>query len=329
MKIGVRTHTGDEQRLVVARQLGADGGSIWADDALPGYREEGVPRLDGLLAVRERFERHELMLTGIGLGADHLKAQLLGLPERDQEIDRLCETLRVVGQAYSDLDAADSPVIIIDQRLTYWVREGWTGAGRVSGRGGVVLYNFDASRDAHLQDAPAGEVSAAQAWERISYLYERIVPAADEAGVRLATHPDDPPMAVYRGAANTFNSLAGFMRLFDAFPSAHNGMLLCLGCMQEAGEDVVEVIRQIGRREKIFYVHFRNVRGTVPNYTEVFPNEGDLDMLAAVRAFREVGYDGVLVPDHHFGIAGDDPWRTISRAWQIGYITALIQATEP
>ena len=328
MRIGVRTHDGAEDRLVVARQLGAHGGSIWAM-TLPGYREEGVPTVDGLLAMRERFERHGLALTGIGLGTDHLKAQLLGLPERDREIDRVCETLRRVGQVYGDLGAAESPVIIIDQRITYWARDGWTGAGHVPGRGGVLLYSFDASRDAHLRDAPAGQVSAEEAWARIAYLYERIVPVAEEADVRLATHPDDPPLATYRGAANTFNGLSGFTRLFDAFPSPVNGMLLCLGCMQEAGEDVVGVIREIGRRKKIFYVHFRNVRGTVPNYTEVFPNEGDLDMVAAIRALRQVGYEGVLVPDHHFGIAGDDAWQTISRAWQIGYITALIQATEP
>jgi mannonate dehydratase len=332
MKIGVRTHTGEERRLVLAEQLGAHGGSIWAS-ALDGYDETGVPELDSLLRMRERFERHNLMLTGIGLGAQHLKAQLLGQPERDEEIERVRETLHVIGRAYEDVDAAATPVVIIDQRLTYWARGGWTGTARVKGRGGVLLHDFDASRDAHLQDAPAGEVSYEEAWERVSYLYERIVPVAKEADVRLATHPDDPPLPVYRGAANTLNSFAGFKRLFEAYPSSHNGMLLCLGCMQEADEEVVEVIRYLGERDKIFYVHFRNVRGAVrgptPHYTEVFPNEGDMDMVAAIRALWEVGYEGVLVPDHQFGIAGDDDWQSISRAWQIGYISALIQATAP
>lgn len=124
------------------------------------------------------------------------------------------------------------------------------------------------------------------------------------------------------------SSFAGFKRLFDAYPSPHNGMLLCLGCMQEAGEDPLEVIRYMGQRDKIFYVHFRNVKGRVPHYTEVFPNEGDLNMLAAIRAFRDVGYQGYIVPDHHFLIEGDDEWSTVSRAWQIGYITALLQASE-
>lgn len=329
MKIGVRTHNGEEKRLIQAQQMGAHGGSIWAAAALPGFRENHVPTLDGLLRTRERFEAHDLMLTGIGLGAQCLKNQLLGLPERDHEIERVCETIRLIGETYQDTSAAESPVIILDQRVTSWARGGWTGGARVAGRGGVLLYDFDASRDAHLADAPAGQVSLEEVWERIAYFYERMVPVAEEADIRLATHPDDPPLPVYRGAHHALNSFAGFRRLFELFPSPHSGMLLCLGCMQEAGEDVVEVIRYFGEPGKVFYVHFRNVKGVVPHYTEVFPNEGDMDMVAAIRALWEVGYQGVLVPDHQFGILGDDDWGTVSRAWQVGYITALIQATSP
>jgi len=328
VKIGVRTLNGEERRLIQARQIGAHGGSIWAW-ALPGFRENCVPTLKGLQRMRQRFEAHDLLLTGIGLGADCLRGQLLGRPERDTEIDRVCQTIRIIGRVYQDKGAADSPVIILDQRVTYWARGGWTGAARVPGRGGVLLHDFDASRDAHLADEPAGQVSLGEVWDRIAYLYERIVPVAEEADVRLATHPDDPPLPVYRGAHHALNSFAGFRRLFELFPSSHNGMLLCLGCMQEAGEDPVQVIRYFGERNKVFYVHFRNVKGTVPHYTEVFPNEGDLDMLAAMRALWEVGYEGVLVPDHQFGIQGDTEWSLASRAWQVGYITALMQATKP
>lgn len=328
IRIGVRTHTGAEQRLALSEQLGADGGSIWAS-ALSGYDERGYPDRDALDAMRERFQRHNLILTGIGLGGAALENQLRGLPGRDREIDAVSETIVRIGDAFRDLEIADRPVIIIDQRPTYWVKGGWTGSARIAGRGGVQFYDFDASQNGGHQDAPAGQVSADQVWERMAYLYERIVTVAEQAGIRLATHPDDPPLPRYRGAAQLLTGLAGFQRLFDAYPSPNNGMSLCLGCMQEAGEDAVEVIRAIGRQKRVFYVHFRNVRGTVPHYTEVFPNLGDMDMVAAIRALWEIDYDGFIVPDHQFGILDDDDWNTTSRAWQIGYVTALIQATNP
>jgi mannonate dehydratase len=121
-------------------------------------------------------------------------------------------------------------------------------------------------------------------------------------------------------------SFDGLKRLVELVPSPCNGLLLRLGCMQEAGEDVPEVIRYFGRQNKIFYLHFRNVVGRVPKYQEVFPHEGDGDMVANLRALKEVGYADYVVPDHHFGLAGDTDWAHCSRAWQVGYIRGLMQA---
>ena len=327
MRIGVRTHSAREDQLVRAAQIGAHGASLWVS-AFEGFRDSFVPEIDELKAMRERYERHGLMWTGMGIVCEgFLKNQLLGLPERDREVDQFCEIIRRVGQVYSDRCAAETPVMIIDQRPTYWARGGWTGSARVPGRSGVLFYDFCHDRDAEKRDAPAGQVSLDQVWERMTYLYERIVPAAEEADVLLATHPDDPPLPVYRGAAQALNSIAGFQELFARFPSDHNGMLLCLGCIAEAGDDPVEAIRVFGEDARIFYVHFRNVKGTVPHYTEVFPDIGDTDMVAALEALWDVGYDRFLVPDHQFGIAGDDDWSSVSRAWQVGYISALMQAT--
>ena len=177
-------------------------------------------------------------------------------------------------------------------------------------------------------DAPAGEVSSDQVWSRIAYSYERIVPVTEEASIRLATHPDDPPMAYYRGVRQVLNSFQGSQRFIKLVPSPYNGLLLCLGCMQEAGEDVPEVIRYFGQRDRIFYVRSRNVRGTVPEYVEVFPHEGDGDMVAALAALKEVGYQGYVVPDHHIGLVGDTEWMHCSRAWHVGYIRGLMQALE-
>ena len=328
MKIGLRANNGAEERLLFAQQVGAEGASIWAS-ACPGYTERCYLTVGDVWEMRGRFARYNLELTGIGLGGDCIKNQLLGLPERDREIDNVCRTIRAIGRAYED--GAPSPVVIIDQRTTYWAPRGpfWhPGYERLPiGRGGVYLTTFDAQRiQGELDDKPAGEVSAEEVWSRIAYFHERIVPVAEQAHVRLATHPDDPPMAYYRGVHQALVGFEGLKRLVDLVPSPYNGLLLCLGCMQEAGEDVPAVIRYFGERNKIFYVHFRNVAGAVPTYREVFPNEGDGDMVANLRALKEVGYQGYLVPDHNFGLAGDGEWAQSSRAWQVGYIRGLMLA---
>jgi mannonate dehydratase len=328
MKIGLRSHTGAPERLQFAQQIGADGASIWAS-ACPGYSERCYLTVDNVLEMRERFATYDLELTGIGLGGECVKHQLLGLPERDREIENVSRTIQSIGQAYAD--GAPSPVVIIDQRTTYWATSGsakHTGYERLPvGRGGTVLQTFDADRLDDEEDVgPAGNVSNAKVWSRIAYFYERIVPVAEASRVRLATHPDDPPMALYRGVHQALISLQGLRQLVDLVPSTYNGLLLCLGCMQEAGEDVPQVIRYFGGRDKIFYVHFRNVVGGVPKYTEVLPHEGDGDMVANLSALKEVGYRGYIVPDHQFGFLGDDDWARCSRAWQVGYIKGLMQA---
>jgi mannonate dehydratase len=328
VKIGVRSHDGAEERLLFAQQIGADGASIWAS-ACPGYAERCYLTTENVLEMRERFARYDLELTGIGLGGECIKNQLLGLPGRDREIENVCRTIRGIGEAYGD--GTPSPVVVIDQRTTYWAPRGphwhpgyeWLPIGR----GGVQLTTFDAGRiQGELDDRPAGEVSREEVWARIAYFYERIVPVAEEVQVRLATHPDDPPMETYRGVHQALISFEGLRRLVELVPSPYNGLLLCLGCLQEAGEDVSQVIRYFGQRGKIFYVHFRNVVGKVPRYREVFPHEGDGDMVANLRELHQVGYRGYVVPDHHFGLAGDSDWRPCSRAWQVGYIRGLMQA---
>jgi mannonate dehydratase len=326
VKIGVRSNDGAEERLRFARQIGADGASIWAL-ACAGYAERCYLAVDDVREMRARFEKYDLELTGIGLGGDCIKSQLLGLPGRDREIENVCRTIRSIGAAY--VDGAPSPVVIIDQRTTYWAKGGpWWHPGYERlpvGRGGAYLTTFDAERiQGELDDRPAGEVTQGEVWARIAYFYERIVPVAEEAQVRLATHPDDPPMAYYRGVHQALINFEGLKRLVELVPSPYNGLLLCLGCMQEAGENVPEVIRTLGK--KIFYVHFRNVVGTVPKYNEVFPPEGDGDMVANLLALKEIGYTGYVVPDHHIGLTGDDEWMRASRAWQVGYIRGLIQA---
>jgi mannonate dehydratase len=156
----------------------------------------------------------------------------------------------------------------------------------------------------------------------------RIVPVAEAAGVKLMLHFDDPPVP------DEANLLPGIVnpllitRVFEAVPSDHLGLLFCVGTRYESGVDVYDQIRLFGRRNKIFHVHFRNVRGTIPSaggYEEVALDDGDLDMFRILKALQATGYDGSLSPDHPMILIGDEQ-RRASLAYHVGYMKALLAA---
>jgi len=161
-----------------------------------------------------------------------------------------------------------------------------------------------------------------------------VIPVAEEYKVKMACHPDDvsvPPGASYQGIVPVLSNIDGLKRFIDLHPSRYHGLLFCQGCVSEFStnpEQVYDAIRYFGSRKKIFWVHFRNLRGGLLKFEEVFPDEGDIDMAKAMRIYKEVGYDGVLVPDHVPGSDLDTPWGHRARAFCIGYIKSLIQAVE-
>ena len=325
MKIGIRTNDGAEDKLLYAQQIGVQGGSIWLS-AIPGYEAQGHADVEPLRELRDRFERYDLTLNAAGLGAKVIKQQLLGLPGRDREIDNVCKTIRNMGEA-------GIPILIIDQRITYWAQGPEYGPEQTGyaslpvGRGGTRLTTFDAAR-IRPNEAPAGQVSQAECWDRILYFYERIVPVAEEARVKLATHPDDPPLQLYRGVDQVLNKFSGFRRLTEAYPSPYNGLLLCMGTMKESGEDVLAGVRHFCERNLVFYVHYRNVRGRVPVYQEVFQEEGELDMVEAMRTLRDAGFEDWVVNDHNPGLLDDTRWGHRSLALQVGYIKGVLKALD-
>ena len=169
-------------------------------------------------------------------------------------------------------------------------------------------------------DAPpgtVGTVTSEQLWQRLSDFLHAVVPVAEESGVRLAAHPDDPPMPTIRGAARLVYQPQLYQKLLDIYPSRSNALEFCQGTIAEMSEgDVYEAIDRYTRQNAIAYVHFRNVKGKVPKYHEVFLDEGDVDMVKALRIYRRNGYDGVMIPDH-------TPQMTCAASWHAGMAFAL------
>jgi mannonate dehydratase len=203
---------------------------------------------------------------------------------------------------------------------------------RTPGRGGSSYSTWklaDAKKQAEGKTS-AGRVKADDYWERITYFLERIVPVAEQHKVRLACHPQDPGLPEgFQGVDAVLGTVEGLKRFVTIRENAYHGLNFCQGTISEMlekpGEEIHDVIRWFGKRGKIFNVHFRNIRGRRDDFQEVYPDEGDVDMWKAVRTYKEVGFDGMLMYDHVPSAPNDGD---ASRAFAYGYIRALIQAAE-
>ncbi|MEZ6073277.1 MAG: mannonate dehydratase [Pirellulales bacterium] len=181
-----------------------------------------------------------------------------------------------------------------------------------------------------MEPSDSATVTSDALWTRLETLLGELCPVAEQAGVVLAMHPDDPPLDAFQGKARIMNSVENFRRLTTLVPSPSNKICFCQGTFAEMGVDTPAAIRALG--EHIAYVHFRDVRGTATSFVETFHDNGPTDMVAAMKAYREVGFAGPIRPDHVpqlFGEEDGEPGYTMrGRLFAYGYIRALMQATD-
>jgi mannonate dehydratase len=217
--------------------------------------------------------------------------------------------------------------------------------GRVTGRfarGGAVSVGMDGPLDTPIPNgmvwnmvydpnAPEGTLPAIthdELWQRLAFFLDEIVPVAESAGVKLAAHPDDPPMPTMRGQPRLVYQPQLYQHLLDLKPSPANALEFCLGSLAEMNtpgtENIYDTVEQYSRQGKLAYVHFRNVTGRVPHYKETFVDDGDIDMLRVLRILKKNKFDGVLIPDHTPQMTCDAPWHA-GMAYAMGYMKAALQ----
>jgi mannonate dehydratase len=298
----------------------------------------GFTRAGGQMWSHGEIEAIERMATEEGLAIEALENLdpsflcdiLLDGPRKQQQIESLKGLLRTMGRL-------KIPVLGYNFSLAgVW--------GRINGpfaRGQAVTPAFIESRLPEEKPIPSGTlhnlvydpdappgtipaVSREELWERLVYFLRGLTPVAEEEGVRLAAHPDDPPVPMLRQTPRLLHSPHCLQQLLDAVPSSSNTLRLCLGTVQEMpGVDVYEVADTFSRQGVISYVHCRNVRGKVPHYSEVFIDEGDIDIFRVLRILKTNGFDGVVIPDHTPQMTCGAPWHA-GMAHALGYLRAVI-----
>jgi mannonate dehydratase len=354
MYIGEQLIAPTDDRLRLSAQLGAKAIIIDTRPNRDVLDDDGAWNPGKIAALRRRIESFGMRLDGMALDVGSILLDSLRDRERaDATAARLRQHIKA---------AADGGVAMLKYTVAM---VGITRTGVVEGRGGMKCSVFRAAdykpesdarfsywgvvlpEDGSGKGAPtlgtdetcgqvmageAGGISAADGWNAIEYLVAATLPTAESAGVKLACHPHDPayPPGGLNGVHHVIGSLDGMKRYIALAPgSASHGFNFCQGTVAEMSPDptafVLEAIRTFGRDKRIFMVHFRNIAGGYLDFREAMPDEGSVDMAAAIRAYREVGYDGILCPDH-VPLSDVDPGRERLFAFCLGYTKALLQA---
>jgi len=282
-----------------------------------------------LLKIKQEINKNGLELEAIeNFDPAHWHDILLDGPKKHQQLELVKQIIRNVG-------AAGIPVFGYNFSLA-------GVAGRTQGefaRGKALSVGMEGGDETRIpngmvwnmvydQNASTGyipNISHEKLWDRLSFFLSELLPVAEEAGVKLAAHPDDPPLPVLRQTPRLVYQPQLYQKLIDINHSAANSLEFCLGSIAEMTEgNVYDATEQYSKQNRIGYIHFRNVSGKVPNYHEVFVDEGDIDMIRILRILKENKYEGVLIPDHTPQMSCDAPWYA-GMAFAMGYMKAAIE----
>jgi mannonate dehydratase len=305
----------EDSTLRRVRQIGVDH-VIMGGPQIPWTENEIRSRMDRL--AKAGLKLGNMMISGF-------PNAIYGRPGRDEDIEKVRQSVRAAGKA-------GLPVV----EYNFYAHRIVEGYKEAPGRGGSGYASFDNDRVKDLPPLPEeGAHTSDEMWANITYFLKAVIPVAEESGVRMALHPNDPPPPKSRGSDQIMGSLKDWKRMLDIVPRPANGMTFDCGVTRELGEDPVEVCRYIGSRDQINHMHFRNVKTDIPRlkYTEVFLDEGEVDMFAVMKELVRQGYPRLIYPEHPPVIDADreHPFPGIAAgytgfAYTVGYARATLQA---
>lgn len=296
------------------------------------------------LNIRRRLEKYGLRLAAVEGGFAHLPKYhdvVFGGPRRDQLIDELIAEIRDMARAGVPIYGYHWMPALVWRTQTASLRGGaqatafdYDAVKKVADRASCVemrgVLHWGLMTCEALPGPNEAKPSEAEMWKNLEYWIRKVTPVAEKEGIHLGIHPDDPPVPELAGVPRLLRNHAAYRRLIEIDPSPSNGIEFCQGTFSEMKDDVYEAIQYFGSRKKILYVHFRNVSSHVPKFHEEFINTGYVDMVKAMRLYRDAGYKGVFIDDHCPTVEGDVPFPGNlggyrSRVFAAGYIQALIE----
>lgn len=348
--LGLYRHMLTRENFQFARQAGAThvvahlvdyfrGGAHQTRDDQPtgtdrGWGLAGDPdrlwTLDELVTLRREVENAGLTLEAIeNFDPAHWHDILLDGPKRAQHIENVKTILRRMGEAGIPVMGYNFSIAGVAGRTTGNYARGEAPSVGMEGAYDLPMPNGMVWNMIYDDNAPAGTLAAItheELWRRLNAFLAEVIPVAEQAGVKLAAHPDDPPMPTVRGQPRLVYQPSHYQRLLDLNPSPANSLEFCIGSLAEMTEgDIYETVDTYSRQHRLGYVHFRNIRGKVPTYKETFIDDGDVDMLRVLQILQRNQFDGVLIPDHTPAMSCAAPWHA-GMAYAMGYMKAAMKA---
>lgn len=346
---GLYRHMLNEQNYRFAKQCGATHVVIHlvdyfghnkskTDQPLGGKQGWGMAG-DGKLWSLEELQKIKAEINANGLILEAIENfdpamwydVLLDGPKKLEQIELLKEQIRIVGKAGIPVFGYNFSLAGVSGRISGDFARGNAESVGMNGndetpvpKGMVWNMVYNANAEKGIVETITHDIL----WNRLQFFLDELIPVAEEAGVKLAAHPDDPPMPVVRQTPRLVYQPDMYQRLIDMKPSPSNQLEFCLGTVSEMTEgNVYDATEQYSKQNKLAYIHFRNVKGKVPNYHEVFVDEGDIDMMKVLRILKKNKYKGVIIPDHTPQMTCDAPWHA-GMAYAMGYMKAAISMVE-
>ncbi len=320
LQLGLAYFFGFEpQKMKLSTQMGVLGAVAPASPGMVGMKGANAWDYEVLKAIKDRFANEGLKLQVIESPTSIDKAKL-GLAGKDEEIEHFILFMKNLSKLGIDTVCYNwMPVI-------NWSR---TSMDKPS-RGGALVSSFTYEEAKNQPLTPYGEFTGETMWQNLSYFLKAVVPEAEKAGIKLALHPDDPPVDKLRGIARILTSADAFRRMLALYPSPNNGITMCQGSFATMGEDIPTVVNYFGKMGKIFFVHFRDIRGNRLNFEETFYDDGQNDMYKAMQSYYDIGYKGPIRPDHVPTMAGDSNehqgYSLLGSLHAVGYMQGLMEA---
>jgi mannonate dehydratase len=309
---------GQDQQVKLARQIGITHAIVCVRPSLAAVRREQYVEI--LAGIKSYFESAGLTVAGVESHPVNAEKIKLGLPGRDEEIENYCAAIRALAS--------------LDIRLVcynFMAGLGWYRTRTdIPERGGALTSEFDWSVAEAQGFTEWGEVSEETIWANIRHFLEAVIPVAESVGVRMALHPDDPPISPLRGISRILTSAANIRKVLELVPSQVSGVTFCQASFKAMGEDIEALAREWCCQRKVFFVHFRDIDGNREHFRETFHDNGPTDMPRMLRIYHDCGFAGPIRPDHAPTVAGetnDSPgYGMVGKVLAIGYMKGIMDS---